>query len=826
MSAARPSRFGATARNGLFVLLGAISSVTATAEPAPPLAAQPADLAATDILVRGARPAGSTSGENRVDALVPLHLLVLVNGRSTGLAATFRLDPSSGRLFADRAELILVGIDPGRHGGLVPLDAIEGLGYSYDPLAQAVRLTARPSARRPRVTSAHIAPDPAEPQRSWGAVLNYDLEADLPDGQDWDGGARDWSLGTDAWIYTPFGTLSNLLVLTPAQGGTAARRFETTWETPLPARAATFAIGDLVSGSMSSGRSIRLGGIQLRRAFGLRRDMVTEPLLSFSGVAAVPSSVDVYIGNSRIWSGQLDEGPYRVEDIPIVGGSGNAAVTIRDEQGRTVTREVPFFAGTGLLKPGLLDFSIESGWAREDYGFANAAYGGDLLGAASLRYGVTEDLTIEAHAEGKRDAALLSLGVRSVLGHRAQVGGSLGVSRYEGRQGYLAQASVQTAWRGLRLEASTQRTSQDYADLATATAIDDLGEVGFAAARASLDMPTALDILSLSWSPPGGDPRATSLGLSTIHSVREGARDDLISISLTRDLDWGEGSIGLAGAYNLGKAALQLSLSLSMTLDGHRGQTSLSRDRGGAFVDAWVGRPLGQAVGDTGWSVGSTTNRHSDQIRATAEWRSRWGQAGLEARGGAAGRDLHGRVQGAVVLAGGHLLASGPIHDGFAVVDVGLSNVPVSLQNREVGRTDATGRILVPDLTPYATNRIAIDAADLPPGSAAGATAMEIVPANHAGVVVALNGGRRPGGSPVLVGLTDAGGTPLPVGSRARLQASGEQVVVGYGGEVYLQGASASNLLIVDTGAGTCEARFDLPPQPAVQPFIEGVACH
>ena len=62
----------------------------------------------------------------------------------------------------------------------------------------------------------------------------------------------------------------------------------------------SYRAGDTISGrTLAWTRPIRLGGLQVQRNFALRPDLVTLPLPSYSGSAAVPSTVDVYVNNIK-----------------------------------------------------------------------------------------------------------------------------------------------------------------------------------------------------------------------------------------------------------------------------------------------------------------------------------------------------------------------------------------------------------------------------------------------------------------------------------------------------------------------------------------------
>ena len=78
---------------------------------------------------------------------------------------------------------------------------------------------------------------------------------------------------------------------------------------------------------------------------------------------------------------------------------------------------------------------------------------------------------------------------------------------------------------------------------------------------------------------------------------------------------------------------------------------------------------------------------------------------------------LRAEAQGALSYADGGLFASNSINDSFAVVDTaGAAESASSNENREVGRTDSAGRVLVPDLRSYDLNSVAIDPTDVPIG--------------------------------------------------------------------------------------------------------------
>ncbi|MEO8184066.1 MAG: fimbria/pilus outer membrane usher protein, partial [Deltaproteobacteria bacterium] len=72
-------------------------------------------------------------------------------------------------------------------------------------------------------------------------------------------------------------------------------------------------------------------------------------------------------------------------------------------------------------------------------------------------------------------------------------------------------------------------------------------------------------------------------------------------------------------------------------------------------------------------------------------------------------------ASGGMVFLAGKLHFTRPVSQSFALLRVpGIENVRGYLNNREVGRTDSSGELFVPDLASYLSNRLRINQADLP----------------------------------------------------------------------------------------------------------------
>lgn len=161
---------------------------------------------------------------------------------------------------------------------------------------------------------------------------------------------------------------------------------------------------------------------------------MTYPLPQFSGEAAVPSSVDLFINGYKSSSDNLQPGPYTLTNIPFINGAGEAVVVTTDALGRQVSTSVPFYVTSTLLQQGLSDFSVSAGSLRRDYGTKDFSYGPGVT-AGSLRYGLTNSLTLESHVEASDALTLGGVGGNLKLGNFGVLNSAVSQSQFDGRSG-------------------------------------------------------------------------------------------------------------------------------------------------------------------------------------------------------------------------------------------------------------------------------------------------------------------------------------------------------------------------------------------------------
>ena len=497
------------------------------------------------------------------DGRIPLFLEVFVNGRATNLVAEFALDPLTQTMYSPPSELKQLGLKPNSKGArMVALRSISGLTFIYHEDQQTIDIQAPISALQTEVVSAVQEQEVLDPDRSFGAILNYNLDAIYQKQSD-DSTSQNFSALLDGRIFAPFGTLRSSGVLRFDDGNAGSPdfiRLESKYQFSNVKKRLTFLAGDLQSSVPVWGRSIRMGGVQLRRDFSLRIDLVTQQLLSFDGAAAVPSTVDVFIDNNRAYTTDLEAGPFRLEDLPVQGGAGDALIIVTDANGRRTSKSVSFFVSNRLLKRNVMDFSIEAGYARQSYGLSSNDYGDDGIVSGSLRYGLTEHFTVEGHVEAKSDLTLYGIGLTTVPFNLAEVSCAIGQSEYVSKRAAFVQCSAATQIGKVSLNGSAQVAQTGFADLATATGVDFLGAGALTTNGSLLEAPTKQTAIGINMPSYGG-----SFGLGYVQAERANSNDELVTASYGQQFLGGRGAMSFYGSYDIQSGDSRAGLGLSLT---------------------------------------------------------------------------------------------------------------------------------------------------------------------------------------------------------------------------------------------------------------------
>ena len=584
-------------------------------------------------------------------------------------------------------------------------------------------------------------------------------------------------------------------------------------------------------------RPIRMGGVQFARDYTARPDLVTTPTANLSGSAAVPSSVDVYMNNFKIYTQDVDPGPYRIDNLPLVGGNGVATLALRDINGNETTQTVPFFSSPRLLASGAFDYSAEAGYARTYYGERSFSYDPNPIGSASVRGSLTDWATLEAHTED--GAGLLNGGAGLVFSafQRGVVEAALAGSGYQDGRGLQLAVGGSTAIAGALIDVSSQRTFGPFSDLAQVTAprtfgtnVPQLGPTGglFASPTLlsiSLAPPKALDRISI------GLPNlvsAASVSLTFVNQLESnGSRARIASVALSRNFTNNASVFVTAYADFANRHDSGFFAGLSWTFDGQVTATSQAALQGGsASVTTEVSKSAGQDIGAYGWRVldQEGLNRYTE---ANGSYLSPIGKASLTASqygwGPTSTGEASADLTGSIATLGGAVKLAPAIPDSFALVEAGAPGVAVLEDNRLVGKTNSSGQLLLTGLRGFENNKISIDPTTLPLSAQTGMTETTLRPRGRSGVLADFKVAVDARDAEII--LTDASGAPLPPGGRVEYS-GGSPSVIGYDGRTYLGGLAPQNVVRVHSEGKTCTAAFDYHAATgAARPTIGPIPC-
>ncbi len=143
-------------------------------------------------------------------------------------------------------------------------------------------------------------------------------------------------------------------------------------------------------------------------------------------------------------------------------------MVITDLNGQSRVVNFSLYNSTELLQRGLTDWSLEAGKVRRDYGLRSFSYADDPMGSASLRHGVSDRTTLEAHAEATSGLQMAGVGGALLLGERGGVLDlSLAGSRHDGQTGTQYGMGYQWNSQHFNLAMATLRRSDGFADVAS-----------------------------------------------------------------------------------------------------------------------------------------------------------------------------------------------------------------------------------------------------------------------------------------------------------------------------------------------------------------------
>ena len=753
-----------------------------------------------------------------------LELAVVVNGSATGKIGEFIARGDS--LFARGEELDRLGFQihraPGANG-LVLLSGITGLTTRIDQGSQTLYVTALSKFIQPTLIGGEPDSNDYKVESGTGAVLDYDVVGTSADGR------KSASGLFDARAFSRYGVISSGLLVnsSPNRNGGSSNvvRLDTAYVYSDPGTLRRYRFGDFITGGLPWTRPVRFGGAQVNSDFSMRPDLITFPVPQISGLAAVPSTVDVLVNGSRVVSGDIPAGPFQVPQVPVITGGGTLTTTVTDAVGRQVVTQLPFYASAALLAPKLQTYSAEIGFVRRNWGVKSNDYG-DAAGVITYRRGISQYLTLETHAESTRGLQMAGVGAVMNVGNFALLNVAAAGSSFNGRSGGQLSAGIQRVTPTYSLGGSATVANRRFGDIAAANG--DPVSTFQLNANASVSL-SSFGSLGIAYSEirRASQPAQPKTPFANAFDFVEPQHSRILTASYSRQ--FGRMAVYATVFRDFGeKKGTHVMVGLTLPL-GRRTSVSASAQAssGSRFAQVEVDRPA-VSPGEWGFRAfasgsGGGNGGMSDHEFGQVTYKSGFGQVYAGVDHVAGHTTAQAEVQGALAFADGGLFASNRIDDSFAIVDTGTPRIRVRQENRDVGRTDSHGRLLVADLRSFELNQLSIEPLDAPVDAEVTVTRKKVRPQDRSGVVVKFPVKIDAG---ALLRLVDGSGKPLPVGSTATLKSSGAAVPVGYDGEAYVVDLQNRNQVLVERPDGDkCLVSFDFKSAPNQIPTLGPLTC-
>ena len=455
-----------------------------------------------------------------------------------------------------------------------------------------------------------------------------------------------------------------------------------------------------------------------------------------------------------------------------------------------------------MLAEGLTSYSVEAGFLRKSYGLKSFDYG-DAMVSGTLRHGISDEFTLEGHAEATSDVALV--GVGGVLGlfdfGSLRFAGSGSTSSFG--EGGFGSVSLSMQFGLANVFASVEGATPDYRDVA--------GIDGAALPLQTLQLGGGLDLSDYG-----------SLSLSYLRVERQDHERTTLATA-TYSVSMGNVTFGVTSVYDAERDSLLAETFLTVPLGdgGPYATAGLRAQESDLEVRATLEQPA-SPDGGLGYRLQAVQGRGA-QFNADGRWEGQ--NLALDGRLASVAGTLSAQMEaaGAIVSTGDSSFFTRKLDGAFALVDAGEPGVGIYRENRLVAESDDSGVALITGLVPFTRNHIAVDPAGYDMSRVLAHTDLDVVP-GRGGAAISLAPGEQ---NPVTLTVTLPDGSYPDVGTTAHLSGDPNPWIVGYHGALFVSDLKLPLSIELETKFGLCRLQLTEPPgpSPGAIPHLGPVAC-
>lgn len=579
--------------------------------------------------------------------------------------------------------------------------------------------------------------------------------------------------------------------------------------------------------------SLPFRGVQLASDDAMLPDSQQGYAPTIRGVAQTNARVTVRQNGYVVYSTFVAPGAFVIDDLYPTASSGDLEVTITEADGRQTKYIQAFSAVPTLLREGTWRYSATVGRYRN-------SYDGSVIGArpslaqptfmqATLARGLGQEFTLYGGLLAANMYQSVLLGMGKNLRDFGAVSVDLSSAHTTDRTPFNGERSVDgqslrflysksfldsgTNFRvaGYRYSTSGFRTFQEAVQMQDLQPFE-----AFNSRRNELRFELSQQI---------GD-----LG-SVFASARQqsywgtDAKDRLIQLGYSGSYKQFGYSVFYNQTRSLNRPPLrQLMFTLSIPLGDTRANAQYMATRDNTGRVNQQASLYGSAFDDSrltyNVTAGTANQGGGDTGSGSASYLSQIGRFDLgHSQGRGYGQSTFG-MAGGMLFHGGGITLSQPLGETIGLVQAPKAQ-GVGIESQPGVATDAAGHAVIPNLTPYRLNRLALRTADLGDTVEVKNAATEVVPTRGAVVVAKFE---TSVGYRLLMTLTDLKGQMLPLGSKIENEAGQEVGIVGPDGQAFVTGAGQSGRLTVRWGqrpGDQCVVPYSLPEEKSPPPIRE-----
>lgn len=655
------------------------------------------------------------------------------------------------------------------------------------------------------------------PQPSQGGFLNYDVVATHETQKfqlftDRKSSFYNISAHPEVGVFSHGGVGTSDFLLTKTGVENRITRLNTAWVHDNPEKMHRWTVGDTITRPTDWGGSARIGGIQWSTNFTTRPNFITFPLPNFKGTAGLPSTVDVFVDNALRMNKDVESGPLRIDNLPVVSGQGTATVVTRDLLGRETILMLPYNTNIQLLKPGLEDFSYEAGLLRRNFGLKSGGYH-QPVGVATYNRGLTETWTLGGHSELHKDQQNIGFTTNNAVSNWGIVSGSLAVShsRIHKKMGHLVQVGFQRSATPLSFGLIATFTHPTFRHIG----LTDYERSGHAQYQGFAGYSLA----------EHGSISATY----TLRRHRDESAVRLMTASYQRNV-WGNLYLNVGGTRVSGRhkdttvfASLTMNVGDAGSLSTYVTQNSRTAQQ---TVQLNKSIPTGRGYGYQLAASNAKDQHRSDQtLDGTVYYQNERGEYFGRAAQLPGSRLFQGGISGSFVGVDSKIFPARQSYDGFALVQIpDFPNVRIYRDNQDVGTTNEEGDLIVPNLRSYELQNFRADLKDFPLSTDIKQIESSAATSYRSAMIVQLKAKKT---KSVFLKLTQPDGSFVPAGSTVRFDHEEKDYPVGYDGDVYIPLPFTYDHLKgqVSLSSNTCHFQAEVPKtdDPIVE--LKNIVC-